>query len=140
MSTATEIEKFLAAIHDPDMFCEGRICTYSRKPIAFVSNKPNCGIVDDCPLFRSPRGPVVKMWYPAATGDPDRGCVSHYLLQRWNRSQQYWIVQFDRHEEQEVQGGDVLDAACAAWWERVRNGEPIDKMFLFDKLYSVREA
>ena len=139
MSTTAEIEKFLTAIHDPDMFCEGRIINYHAicEP---VTNQPNCGIVDDCPLFRSPRGPLVKLWRPAASGSPERGCVSNYLLQRWNRSQQYWIVQFDGHDEQEVQAGDCEHAACAAWWERVRNGLPIDKMFLFDKRYRVREA
>ena len=132
------VQCFLDAVADFQTYCEGRIMCYTYEEP--VSIKPNCGVAAECPLFRLPPSrSTIRRWDPGLVGDSGSGCDAYRMLERWKREQTWWVVQFEGCESQEVQAGDVQSAVCVAWWERVQVGAPIDKMFLLEKCYTVRE-
>jgi hypothetical protein len=138
-TTADLAQDFLDAVADPSVFCEGQIPVFC--PDEVVTLAPNCGVIDECPLFLAPSwGSIIRRWSAGLGGDPAEGCGPYQWLRKWNRSQQYWVVQFAGHAEQEVQAVDAQHAACTAWWVHVVGGSPIDKTLLFEKRYSVREG
>ena len=136
------VQTFLDASHDPSFFCDGQIVDYSPCDLG-PTLQPNCGVTEECFLYRPPRssldGPIRRCW-PVPHGPPEGGCREYQFLRQWNADQQHWLVRFEGHDEQDVQAGNAQLAACTAWWESVRNGQPIDKMLLFNRRYTVREA
>ena len=140
MNQDAVVQKFLDATRNPQVFCQGRIISLLfNDGTARPTPEPNCGMIADCPLFRSPHGRPIVLWTPGA-GTPDGGCDAYRALRRWNRSQQYWIVQFEGHPEQEVQAADAQLAACTVWLDSLKSMVPISKWLLFGERYTVREA
>lgn len=142
MKTRDEhVQAFLDAVQDPGAFCEGQIISYAICECG-PTWEPNCGVAKECPLFRPCPGSIyrpLRRWSDQAWGSLEHGCRSYQWLQRWHADQQYWLVQFEGHHEQEVQASDTETAVCTAWWEHVCNGEQCDKSLLFEKRYTVRE-
>lgn len=134
-------QNWIDAVADPAVRCEGRLLSYSTMREG-PSNKPNCGVCGDCPLFKRnvPYGTPQKLLFPSATGNPERGCQERIEFEIWSRSQQLWIVKLDGFDSVEVRAGDAMGAAVRAFMDLHAAGENPDKMILFEKRYSVREV
>ena len=133
------VQSFLDAVADRATFCEGYILTF--RDTVPLRMEPNCGVREECPLFRFSGGALQRIWRPGMDNDAEHGCLPYQFLQDWKKSQQRWIVRLDGVDgDIEVQAESAELAVCVAWWEQLRQGNPVDKMVLVDKRYTVREA
>ena len=137
MSSQREVQAYIDAIQGGHV-CQGQMTL--TQPSSLVTIEPNCGVRDECPLFRD-RLPQNgdRIFNPGMTADPNVGCMSFRLFHKWKRSEQWWIVQFEGRDAQEVQGKDALTAACAAWWSLLQSGDRIGKEYLIERRYTARE-
>ncbi len=136
------IQNYLDACQDECCFCDGIVYNLSiPKPNEVLSNKPNCGVKETCPLFRSPMGRVRKKWMPQGS-DPDQGCDSYKNWIRYQQKQveesQEWVVSM-ADETRVITGRDPLRVAIKMFFLLREQGIMVDKMDLLEKRYSVRE-
>jgi hypothetical protein len=140
MSRDDQIQQFIDAIADPQVFCDGRLVDLYWSESS-GSMEPNCQQRHQCRLFRSMPSRNARQWH--GQGTAEHGCLAYQLAEqdktRQSEDSREWIVTMAGQTKM-VTGRDPQAAAIRMFLILRDEGFSLDKMLLVDRRYVVRET